>query len=124
MSDCPRLEKTQGLPVCLTIFKKGLILVAVPLLFQLALIGLIGLMQSWNTEAENWSLHSKEVLNQTQIVLTRLVDAETGSRGFILTGEDRFNERYYLAVRDMPPALDQLETLTRDNPAQQASVLL
>lgn len=108
----------------LTIFKKGLILVAAPLLFQLALIGLVALMQRWNTEAENWSLHSKEVLNQTQIVLTKLIDAEMGSRGFILTGEAIFTEPYDRAVRDVPPALEQLETLTRDNPGQQAGVFL
>jgi signal transduction histidine kinase len=103
-----------------TIFQKGLILVSVPFLFQLGLIGLVALMQRWNSEAEQWSVHSKEVLNQTETVLTSLVDAETGSRGFILTGEPVFTEPYDKAARDVPSALGRLRKLTSDNPDQQA----
>src|SRR5437016_1010360 len=104
----------------LTIFKKGLILVSVPLLFQMAFIGLVAVMESVDADASQWSVHTKEVLAQAQIVLTRLVDAETGSRGFRLTRDPVFTETFDRASKEVPAALGQLENLVSDNPGQEA----
>ena len=64
----------------LTIYRKGLILVTVPMLFQLALIGAFTEMQRQVAEASYWFAHTKEVLAKAETVLAKLVDPETGSR--------------------------------------------
>ncbi len=107
------------MPGSLTIFKKGLILVSVPLLFQLTLIGLIADLQWRNTDAEAWSLHSKEVLRQGQGVFTKLAIAETAERGFVVTEDPAFAASYENAARDAPGDLQRLQDLVRDNPGQE-----
>src|SRR6266851_2792147 len=104
----------------LTIFKKGLILVSVPLLFQLAFLGLVAEMQSSNAEAQEWYTRTKEVLSQAQTVLWCLVDGQNGIRGFILSGDPSFRRPYEAAARELPEALQQLQTFVGDNPGQLA----
>ncbi len=49
-----------------------------------------------------------EALQHTEKLL---VDAETGQRGFIITGQDGFLDPYIAARRELPPALDRLVQL-------------
>lgn len=55
--------------------------------------------------------------------LSVLKDAETGQRGYLLTGKDRYLAPYRAADAEMEKALNRLEVLTSENPIQQASVL-
>src|SRR5215216_3742301 len=64
-------------------------------------------------------LHTEQVLAQMQAVLTRSVDAETGIRGFLLTGDTRFLEPFNQAERELRPELDEPAKLTADNPSEQ-----
>jgi signal transduction histidine kinase/ActR/RegA family two-component response regulator len=64
-------------------------------------------------------LHTEQVLAQIEAVLARSVDAETGTRGFLLTGDTRFLEPFDEAERALPRQLNELATLTDDNPRQQ-----
>jgi CHASE3 domain sensor protein len=105
-----------------TILKKGLLLVSVPLLFQLSFIGVVALMDREVNKADEWFVHTKDVIRQAQVVLTKLVDSETGTRGFIVTGDPVFTEPYDQASQDVPTGLQQLESLVSDNPEQQARV--
>ncbi len=59
-------------------------------------------------EAVGWVSHTLEVENQVSLVMSRLQDAETGQRGFLLTGRDEFLRPYEEAVRNVPQDLDQL----------------
>lgn len=52
---------------------------------------------------------AREALLQTEIVLSLLRDAETGERGFLLTGADRYLEPYQDALKALPAALAQLQ---------------
>src|SRR6266446_2844968 len=110
------------MPFKLTIFRKGLILVAVPLLFQLALIGLVALIQHQTTEASYWFAHTKEVLTKVETVLGNLLDLETGSRGYALTKNPIFTEPHDRAVTEVFSALQDLKELVNDNPPQHANV--
>ncbi len=51
-----------------------------------------------------WVGQSSEVLYEREVLQSRLKDAETGQRGFLLTGDRRYLEPYegydVLAVRD------------------------
>lgn len=106
------------MPFHLTIFKKGLILVAVPLLFQLAFLGLVARMQQENADAQEWASHSQDVIRETDVVLAGMVDAETGIRGYALTTDPAFTEPYDRAAREVPEGLHRLRDLVRDNPEQ------
>ena len=58
------------------------------------------------------------VLTTLDDVLTAMLDAETGQRGFLLTGRDEYLEPYSEGVARADDELRKLEALTRDNPAQ------
>jgi CheY-like chemotaxis protein/CHASE3 domain sensor protein len=59
-----------------------------------------------------------EVLSQLQTVLSTLKDAETGQRGYLLTGRDAYLEPYTLAQGALAGELRSLHALNDDNPEQ------
>ena len=65
---------------------------------------------------------SLEIITQIQTVLSTVKDAETGQRGFLLTGAERYLEPYTIALTDLPPSLARLRELTSRNPSQQRRV--
>ena len=54
-------------------------------------------------------------------MLTLVQRAESGQRGFLLTGRDIYLEPYETALAAMPAALDELSGLVADNVSQQRS---
>src|SRR4051794_19983740 len=74
------------------------------------------------SEDARWVAHTQEVRGEIGGVLRALADAETGYRGFALTGKDEFLEPYNAAVATLPDHLARLKTLTGDNPGQQERV--
>ena len=52
-------------------------------------------------------------------MLSLLKDAETGQRGFVITGDESFKEPYTAAIPEIPKVLKELHDLTSDNPHQQ-----
>ncbi len=63
--------------------------------------------------------HTYDVLHQIERLLSKLIDAETGVRGYIITGLDSFLEPYTSALPQVTGDFDELRRLTADNPAQQ-----
>ncbi len=55
--------------------------------------------------------HSYEQRMQLQTVFSLMQDAETGQRGFVITGQDRFLEPYDAAQRRLPSQLASLRAL-------------
>src|SRR5258708_40255737 len=51
--------------------------------------------------------------------LARLVDAETGQRGYLLTGDEAYLEPYREAIKNLEQVMGQLKGLTTANPNQQ-----
>src|SRR5215472_8359512 len=54
---------------------------------------------------------TRQVVDTTNSLLSWLKDAETGQRGFLLTGEERYLEPYRQAVTEITPDLDTLERI-------------
>src|ERR671935_866045 len=71
-------------------------------------------------EDAGWVAHTHEVLDLTSDVLRTLVDAETGQRGFLITGKDNFLEPYQQALARLDQQVRTLKDKTKDNPRQQA----
>jgi signal transduction histidine kinase len=57
------------------IFWKGLLLIAVPIVFELTALGLLYAAQRDAEEAERWALHSKEVMQQAETVRRVMIRA-------------------------------------------------
>ena len=65
---------------------------------------------------------SHAVIEASDGLLTRAIDAETGQRAFLLTGEEPFLDPYRGARSDINRYLDSLRRLTREDPAQTARI--
>ncbi|MFZ2307198.1 MAG: CHASE3 domain-containing protein [Rhodoferax sp.] len=61
--------------------------------------------------------HTQRVISGANGVLSTLKDAETGQRGFLLTGDERFLEPYLDASGSLKAEIDSLSRLTRDTAA-------
>jgi PAS domain S-box-containing protein len=73
-------------------------------------------------QANRWVEHTLTVQASLAQVLSLLSDAETGQRGFLLTGQSPYLEPYDAARTRLPQELEQLRRLTRDNPSQQERI--
>lgn len=58
--------------------------------------------------------HSQDVLSALENVLTSLDDAETGERGYIITGQRAYLQPYFAATKRIGPQTDQLASLASD----------
>jgi PAS domain S-box-containing protein len=78
----------------------------------------------WNTrhlvEDDRMVAHSHEVLDALEQLISTLKDAETGQRGYLITGEPRYLDPYNSAVATNNDRIGELERLTADNPGQQS----
>jgi methyl-accepting chemotaxis protein len=63
--------------------------------------------------------HSHQVQDQLAGLVSQLKDAETGQRGYILTGEDSYLAPYRAALDQIPITLQKVRQLTADNASQQ-----
>ena len=62
------------------------------------------------------------LLREAQDVLILVTDAETGQRGYLLTGDRAYLSPYERAVTSLPAALQRFRTLTSDSPEQKRGV--
>lgn len=63
--------------------------------------------------------HTHLVMEQLDVLSTNLADAETGQRGFILTGEEPYLQPYDDALGHVQEQAKSLRELTADNPFEQ-----
>ena len=101
----------------------GFSLVSLLVIALLALNGLVS-YQSMRTlrDQERLVAHTQEVRAALDTVSGTLIDAETGQRGYIITGAAAYLQPYTAAVRNIGPQIDQVARLTTDNTTQQARI--
>jgi diguanylate cyclase (GGDEF)-like protein/PAS domain S-box-containing protein len=63
--------------------------------------------------------HTLGVESAINEMLSLLKDAETGQRGYLLSGDPQFLEPYDLARRELPAAFERLSELSRDDAEQE-----
>ncbi len=73
-----------------------------------------------NLSNARWVQHTRAVIGTADRALSALVDMETGLRGFLVGGTETFLEPYKNGGTDYKAALDELKSLTADNPEQVA----
>ena len=67
-------------------------------------------------------VHTHEVITELSNLLSAVQDAETGQRGFLLTGNDRYLDPYQNALIRTEGSLGTIAELTRDNDVQQTNL--
>lgn len=65
---------------------------------------------------------SNELLAALEGTLSTLKDAETGQRGYLITGEENYLEPYYTATKSVNDYMQRLKELIADNPTQQQQI--
>ncbi len=70
-------------------------------------------------EARDWSRHSYRVLTAVKDLNLAVRSAETGQRGFLLTGDESYLAPYDAALGQVSLLEGELEKLTEDNPSEQ-----
>lgn len=67
----------------------------------------------------DWVYHTEKVKSKLEVLMSTLKDAETGVRGYIITGDSAVLEPYYGAYKKTSQAFDHIKGLTSDNSQQQ-----
>lgn len=74
------------------------------------------------TETQKWVNHTHKVKNEASDLLNKLLDMETGERGYVLTGKEAFLEPYVSGKASLGTAMAELQELVADNPSQVATL--
>src|ERR1700734_1736744 len=69
-------------------------------------------------DSADWVNHTYQVKAGLAQLLSAMTDAETGQRGFILTGREEYLQPYDAATRVATEYVQNLRQLTSDNPNQ------
>ena len=70
----------------------------------------------------HWVDHTYQVITTVNQVTTTLLDAETGGRGYIITGDASYLTLYNSAQASLDSEIKTLRDLTSDNPTQQQNI--
>jgi signal transduction histidine kinase len=96
---------------------KGLLLIAIPAVFELALLSALVKAQVDTTQEERWAAHSEDVLRQTSAILEPVLLESVRLRGAVLSNSVDVTTPVALWM-DIDRRIDQLNDLVADNPAQ------
>lgn len=66
---------------------------------------------------------SNDIMSNLDDIISTLKDAETGQRGYLLTGQDIFLDPYTGAKKIAVGLLDEVKQQTKDNPSQQKNII-
>ncbi|MEH2136880.1 response regulator [Nostoc sp.] len=90
---------------------------------SLATLTTIGLVSYQSTndliETSVKENHTYQVLSQLEYLNLQLTNAETGQRGYVITGKQSYLEPYNAAISVLEQKVRELQRLTVDNPNQQ-----
>ncbi|MEH2297934.1 MAG: response regulator [Nostoc sp.] len=88
-----------------------------------AILVLIGVISYQNTriliDTKNQVQRTQEKINKLEELLSDMKDAETGQRGYILTGQESYLEPYQAVVGNIDQKIAELKDLIIDQPSQQ-----
>ena len=102
-----------------TIFKKGLTLIAVPLLVQAVFIAVLVKAQADHVRAQDLAVHTKDVIVKVEELLPRPGRGRMrGSARLVFSGDRSAAGRYEAALERVPAQVEELRELVSDNPRQ------
>ncbi len=102
----------------LTIYKKGLLLIALPLVVQAAFLGLLIRSQLAAIASQEWAFHTKQVIAKVSDVYRRLSDAFSAIGAELISSTPSVDPRSRMVGQRVLMDIDALESLVSDNPPQ------
>ncbi|EGH15956.1 putative sensor protein [Pseudomonas savastanoi pv. glycinea str. race 4] len=78
---------------------------------------------SWVGQTQQSRQLVEDQLTTLRALLERVVDAETGQRGYIITGDDRFLQPYYASLNTLPENLRTLDQLYATDPVEEQKAI-
>lgn len=73
-------------------------------------------------ESENWVQHTWQVIYQVERIMASAANAESGGRGYLITGQEPYLAPYMTAMKELPGEFADFTSLTRDNASQQERI--
>ena len=96
--------------------------------FAMTILVINGVVSTWNIRkaAENNGLvvHSLEVISGLQALISTATDAETGQRGFLITGNDAYLQPLVAAVDKLSSITAHIKHLTAGIPEHETRITL
>jgi methyl-accepting chemotaxis protein len=102
-----------------TLKKKLVLTFAAILAFAGVLISVAFVNTNKLLETVKWNTHTYAVLGESEKMLLSMVNIETGLRGFVASGDDRFLDPFKQGQQDFGTHFNKAKSLTSDNAAQQ-----
>jgi signal transduction histidine kinase len=102
----------------LTIVNKGLLLVALPLVVQVVFMGMLVHTHTELNSAQEWAVHTKEVIARVEEIYRRLLEGYTGIHIVAVSNQPSIGRPFREALTKMPTQLEELRLLTSDNDQQ------
>jgi signal transduction histidine kinase len=90
---------------------KGLFIISVPLVFEVAFMVAMGFIDNVARRQQAAEVRVQEITAASYRLMSLLVDAETGIRGYVITEQPGFAEPYDRAVAEVPRQLAHLRAI-------------
>ena len=107
----------------LNIGKKMFLGFGVIILIMLTVIGNSYVNFVKESEAVEWNVHTYKVIQESDGIFMSLVNMETGSRGYVITGNENFLEPFNQGKYSYEQHYNKLKELTSDNSEQQQRLI-
>ena len=65
---------------------------------------------------------TRKIISTANTLINSLQGAETGNRGFLLTGKENYLEPFNMALKSLPLELEEITALTKSDPVQKVRV--
>lgn len=101
-----------------TIFKKGLTLIAIPLLVQVVFIAVLMKARVDRDQVQYWALHTKEVIAKVEETHRGLVESNSQVRSLVLSDKPADSDLYRRVMERAPGQIEELRNLVSDNVRQ------
>src|SRR5687767_2786629 len=102
----------------LSLLQKGLLVLALPLVYQAVLLGVLIHRQREHSRAVERAVHTKNVLLQLDQLVILLLKAQSNTRGYLLTVDPVYREAARRAMELVQPQEALLEQMVTETAAQ------
>lgn len=121
MKHGPQFEKAH-LPIQFTLAHKGLILISIPLAFEIAfIVYLTGLLKQADMQVER-ETKSRQIIVYTNNLMRYMVLAGVSGGEATITHKTEYRDRFQFYSRKLNDEFPKLEVLVRDDPAKAANL--
>ncbi len=106
----------------LSIVKKGLLLIATPLTIQAIFIGMLIQAQVEGANAQEWAVHTKEVIARVEEIYRLLLEGYAGIRILAVSDNPSIGQPFRAALQRIPERIEELRVRTSDNEDQKPRI--